>query len=325
MEDNVQRIFSILLAVLMFFLLPLYIAFEKKDDIAYNLALKVTTNFVNSVTEKGYLTYDMYNDYITELSTTGNVYDIKLEYIAKEYNPVIQVISTDKTNSTDKKVEIEYDYLQKKTEWQYYTLPTLYGADENKEKEIFDGLTLDSNREYEAQLTYKLSEYKYYTDQILSLIENSEEDSNFISEYDYWLRDVDDDISSFPRLYGLRNEGLLVMNEGDQFNVIIKNENTTIATVLFNTLTFGANSGNDTKVYINYGGTIKNQEYMSVLRGDVNDDGIVNQVDMDLIKAYVDGNKSLFTTLKQKIAADYNGNGVIDDSDRESLDDLLNG
>ena len=150
MEDNVQRIFSILLAVLMFFLLPLYIAFEKRDDISYNLALQITTNFVNSVTEKGYLTYDMYNDFITELTTTGNVYDIKLEYIAKQYNPVIQV-----TNNEDKTIH----------EYEYYTMKAPYEEHLNSEEntEIFKRAfpTVSNTDNLEARLTYKLSEYKY--------------------------------------------------------------------------------------------------------------------------------------------------------------------
>ena len=51
------------------------------------------------------------------------------------------------------------------------------------------------------------------------------------------------------------------MSKGDEFTVIIKNTNTTVASILFNTLTFGANTGNDTKVYINYGGSIQSEEY----------------------------------------------------------------
>ena len=34
MEDNLQRVFSILISILILFILPLYIAFEKMDDIS---------------------------------------------------------------------------------------------------------------------------------------------------------------------------------------------------------------------------------------------------------------------------------------------------
>ena len=68
---------------------------EKKDDISYSLALKITTNFVESVNSKGYLTHDMYNDFISKLAVTGNSYDIKLEHVAKKYYPTIYVYKDD--------------------------------------------------------------------------------------------------------------------------------------------------------------------------------------------------------------------------------------
>ena len=49
MEDNLQRIFAILLTVVVFFLMPIYLAFDKKDDVAYALALRITSNFVDNV------------------------------------------------------------------------------------------------------------------------------------------------------------------------------------------------------------------------------------------------------------------------------------
>ncbi len=319
MEDNVQRIFSILLAVLMFFLLPLYIAFEKKDDISYNLALQITTNFVNSVTEKGYLTYDMYNDFITELTTTGNVYDIKLEYIAKEYNPIIQITGVKDGKST---ILEDYEYIFKRDDYNRYIT--------SKEENIFSGVENKENYDsLDARITYKMSEYRYFTDQILSLIDPSDTSlSTFIAENEYenYATHIEDNskkqnsLPAFPRLYGLADEGLLAMNEGDQFNVIIKNENITIATVLFNTLTFGANSDNTTKVYINYGGTIKNQEYMVRLYGDVDDNGVVNEEDYNLVSDYVNNNGSLI--LKEKLAADCDRNGVVNDDDLDYIRDL---
>ena len=78
MEDNLQRIFAILLTVVVFFLMPIYLAFDKKDDVAYALALRITSNFVDNVTTKGYLTAKMYNDFVSELSTTDNLYEIHI-------------------------------------------------------------------------------------------------------------------------------------------------------------------------------------------------------------------------------------------------------
>ena len=76
MEDNLQRFFSILISVLIFFILPLYITFEKIDDISYSLALKITSSFVDEVTAKGYISEEMYNNFVSRLSVTGNTYEI---------------------------------------------------------------------------------------------------------------------------------------------------------------------------------------------------------------------------------------------------------
>ena len=81
MEDNLQRIFSILISVFIFFILPLYITYEKVDDISYSLVLKITSNFVDNVTSKGYISKNMYEEFVNALETTHNTYDIKLEHI----------------------------------------------------------------------------------------------------------------------------------------------------------------------------------------------------------------------------------------------------
>ena len=89
MDGILQRVVSIIIAVAIFFILPVYIAYEKRDDISYALALKITTDFVENVNSRGYISADMYNDFISELSVTQNTYDIYLEHTAKKYNPVI--------------------------------------------------------------------------------------------------------------------------------------------------------------------------------------------------------------------------------------------
>lgn len=293
MEDIVQRVFAILMSVFMFFILPLYIAFEKKDDIAYALALKITNSFVDNVNSKGYLTLDMYDKYISELSTTGNVYDVSLEYNAKEYNPVLQV--SEKDADGNKKIIETYDYLEKKDSF-------------------VDG-KIDGKA---AELTYKLSEVKYTTQQILDLLGNS---NNYVSSLNYSRGASVATLPTVPRIYGLSNEGVLLMNEGDQFTVVVRNTNTTVATVLFNTLTFGANAGNDTKVYINYGGTVKNTEWMPQMMGDVNEDGKVDDNDLKMIRNYYNNvDKSL--TLRQKIAADLNRDGKINSDDEGKFNDF---
>lgn len=285
MEDNLQRVFSILISVILFFLLPLYMAFEKKDDISYALALKITTSFVDNVTSKGYLTEDMYQDYISELGVTANTYDVTFEHIAKKYYPVLNTYNDVKyTKNGPEYLELNNEYFDFKQYESIYvenqatiknaiSNMTAIEMDELKKNELNNKLSRISGNIH-LKLGYRLQEEKYYTDQILSVIgvEQTEDNGNLKYDEDdsssYYLSTNTnvyknlsyEDIPSLVRLTTRRN--IYTMNEGDQFTVIIKNKNTSIASVLFNTLTFGANTGNDTKVYINYGGIIQNMEWL---------------------------------------------------------------
>ena len=145
MDDTLQRVFSILLAAIIFFLLPLYMAFEKKDDIAYSLALKITSNFVDEVCNKGYMTIDMYNDYVSDLSVTGNAYDISFEHVKKVYEPVIYAYNNNK--------QYTFDY-------------NLYKMLVNNGMITVDGITYS-----DAKLSYKVNEIRYNTNQILSIMD----------------------------------------------------------------------------------------------------------------------------------------------------------
>lgn len=258
MEDTLQRVFSILLSVMIFFLLPLYMAFEKKDDISYSLALKITSNFVDEVCNKGYMTIDMYNDFVSDLSVTGNTYDISLEHVARVYNPVI------------------YAYKDNNQ----------YSFDYNLYKKNYDSngsLNVNGVSYTNATLSYRVSDLRYSTEQILRIMDQDaiSNSSSIIHLIDYTYDEnskkyIYGDLSGLISYKNLNinqispvsglyrtTDGKTVypMNKGDKLTVTIKNTNITIASMLFNTLTFGARSGADTKVYINYGGTIENEQY----------------------------------------------------------------
>lgn len=301
MADILQRVFSIIVATLVFFLLPLYIAFEKKDDISYSLALSITSNFVNDVTNKGYLTIDMYNKYISDLAVTGNSYDVSLEHILKKYNPVIYV--TDKNGNNQK----AYDYG---------TYKDCIKEEENSKTAKTFKLS-DGTVYYNPTISYKLSEIKYTQNQILPMIDGTQSlsENTFISG-----------------IYKIEDSKKIIypMNIGDEFTVVIKNTNTTAATVLFNVLTFGANVDNNSKVYINYGGTIQNEEYRTtVLESykdtktkfdikiyDVTNDGKVDLRDINKLKEDLNNNR---ITSENKEKFDLNGDRTFDEIDIHNL------
>ena len=79
MRDNLSIVIAMLVFVILVVIFPLYNYFERQDDMSYNLALKATTNFVDEVLETGYLTQEMYDNYINLLGDTGNIYDIQFK------------------------------------------------------------------------------------------------------------------------------------------------------------------------------------------------------------------------------------------------------
>ena len=79
MSDNLSIIITVIILVVLIIFFPLYNYFERQDSMTYNMVLKETTNFVDQVLSSGYMTQDMYRDYITKISGTGNFYDIQLE------------------------------------------------------------------------------------------------------------------------------------------------------------------------------------------------------------------------------------------------------
>ena len=130
MKDNLSIVISMVIFVILIVIFPLYNYFERQDDMSYNLALKTTTNFVDEVTEAGYLDQDAYNRFVGELSDTGNVYDIQLEAHRK-------VLTEDKdTNSTyNEQYLIDYN-------------DQIFSADGNKIKTNLNEKTIKDNAYY---------------------------------------------------------------------------------------------------------------------------------------------------------------------------------
>lgn len=128
MKDNLSIVISMVIFVILIVIFPLYNYFERQDDMSYNLALKTTTNFVDEVTEAGYLDQDAYNRFVEELSDTGNVYDIQLEAHRK-------LLTKDNNSSYNEQYLIDYN-------------DQIFSADENKIKTNLNEKTIKDNAYY---------------------------------------------------------------------------------------------------------------------------------------------------------------------------------
>lgn len=242
MDSNLQRIFSILIAVIIFFLFPIYVSFEKKDDISYSLALKMTYNFVENVRNKGYLSMDMYNDFVNQLSVTNNTYDISMQHVRKQYDPIFYVY----TDNTLTKVDKKFDYLSYKNNY-------------NASDKI---LTVGETTYHNTVLSYQESRIVNTEKQILDVLKRDNDVSFMALSINDYINN--NNIPNNPSQY---ESNIYTMNAGDEFTVQLKNKNTTAATILFDALTLGASSSNKTRVYVNYGSTILNNPYKNVIEG----------------------------------------------------------
>lgn len=252
MEEIVQRVFAIIFVVIVFFVMPIYMTFEKRDDISYALALKITSTFVNDVKAKGYLTADMYSDYVSELAATDNKYEIKLEHISRSYNPVINVYD-ENSRLID---SLDYNIYKEQ-----YEIGEIKSKNFDGAKNIY---SYKNNNTFEV--TYKLASIIYNQEQIIDFLNQTDNEyKNYLNLTEEEYRKITD-ISGYPVNY-TTSEGLPIytMSVGDEFGVIIKNENITIASVLFDALTFNGITSQIPRVYINYGGTIKNEEYKELI------------------------------------------------------------
>lgn len=332
MEDVLQRVFALLLSVIIFFLLPLYMAFEKKDDISYSMALRITSNFVDNVENKGYISEKMYLDYISNLALTGNDYDVSLLHTQKKYYPVIYAKQKDASGNITAK---EYDYISYKSNYDKY-------IDENEKKTTIEGITYEVGTNNYLELNYKMVEIEHTDKEILA--------------------NCEDEIHTVGRTYEIDQNYVYPMSKGDEFTVVIKNTNTTIASILFNTLTMGINNGNDTKVYINYGGSIQNESYrknaiigessevqntwndegeilinsgincdividntdpVGIKYGDVNNDGTVDIKDSAIISKSLNGQYVL--TAEEENRGDVNLDNIIDSKDADIIKNYCTG
>lgn len=256
MEEIVQRIFAIIFATLVFFILPIYMTFEKRDDVSYTLALKITSTFVNQVKSKGYLTQEMYDEFVSELAATNNSYDIQMQHISKTYNPVINVYENKNNTLVD---TLEYSIYES----QYTSSDFLKKGITAKNYEG-KNITYDT-KNYSFNLTYKLSNIIYNEEQILNYLAQTDTKSYFQMTEQEYMAINKNNIAYKPLNYKDKDgKPIYTMTVGDEFQVIIRNTNTTFASILFDALTFSSSTSQVPRVYINYGATVKNEEYKAI-------------------------------------------------------------
>ncbi|MDD2627418.1 MAG: glycine rich domain-containing protein [Clostridia bacterium] len=249
MESQLQKIIAWAVGILIFFMIPVYMAFEKIDDISYSLVLKQTQSFVDNVREKGYISPEMYNDYVMSMSSTGNFYDVQIEHVKKRYDPAIFIYG--KGGAKDKQLLHILDYKKY----------TNINGDINNPVTLQEGNSVLGNK---VQRIYDSSNSEISTGHTINkerITDKQIIDRLFLGSSitkEEYLRDCMMGNTSMYQSLRYLNENSYILNEGDQIIVSVKNTNQTIASVFYSLFTANVGLEEIPKVFVSYGGTIKN-------------------------------------------------------------------
>ena len=97
MGDSLSIIFSVIVALIMMFIVPLVDTWELQDNLSYVVTYAAVTDFVDTVRNTGYLSLDNYQSFVSTLNSTGNRFTISMEHRA--FN---SAISADMINNNGK-------------------------------------------------------------------------------------------------------------------------------------------------------------------------------------------------------------------------------
>ncbi len=89
MEDLLWRILAFILAAVLIFLVPLFMFYDRMDDMSYNTAYQSVNEFAQISREIGEVNSYNYKKMIAKLNSTGLSYDVDIEHHKKLYMPVL--------------------------------------------------------------------------------------------------------------------------------------------------------------------------------------------------------------------------------------------
>ena len=87
MSDTFITIIAIFLAAILMFIFPLMTLADRNDDITQLTVQTAATEFIDEIRRTGKLTEDHYNNFMGTLASTGNAYDVELEFQILDENP----------------------------------------------------------------------------------------------------------------------------------------------------------------------------------------------------------------------------------------------
>lgn len=123
MPNTLEKYFAIILVVLLLFIEPQYRFYRNIDFTVNKLINDSTREFVNDIRNKGYISKEMYENYIIQLSNTRRVYDIKIIHTKYVYYPL---------NASHSEYSIDKPYVILNEQYSnFHILDTIFNQGEN--------------------------------------------------------------------------------------------------------------------------------------------------------------------------------------------------
>ena len=115
MSDAVGRIFSIFMAAIFMFIVPVYIVYERKQETVQTYVLSETIYFVDNISNTGKLTKNMYLEYAKIIDSVLSASKINMTVVRCDSEGNEEYIDTDLKSGlmTDDKIELlKNDYIR---------------------------------------------------------------------------------------------------------------------------------------------------------------------------------------------------------------------
>ena len=97
MGDSLITVVAIFLAAILMFIFPLMTLADRTDDISSLSVQTSTTEFVDGIRTTGKMTLEDYEEYLGELTSTGNTFDVEMLIQQLDENPGVKTTQAEAT------------------------------------------------------------------------------------------------------------------------------------------------------------------------------------------------------------------------------------
>ena len=152
MSDTLITVVAIVLSAVLMFIFPVITMADRVDTASRTDVETMTSDFINEIRTTGKLTEERYSKFLENLTSTGNTYDVNLEFKILDENP------------GKKGVQVERDKIGENV---YYSVFTTQIEDELQENHVYNlkegDIVSASVRNTNLTLAQQIKDFLYST------------------------------------------------------------------------------------------------------------------------------------------------------------------